>query len=174
VGLVPEDRKRDALLLEQSAAKNITLARLVATGPLLRLGAERRVASRLMDRLEVRPPSPHVTPATMSGGNQQKVSIARWLQAEAQVLMLDEPGQGVDVGAKEQIFAVIRELAAEGRAVLVVSQELEELQQVADRVLVMRRGTIAGELSGADINEHRVVELAMGTSVQHLVEEATA
>ncbi len=165
VALVPEDRKRDALLLSLSAAKNITLARMDAgPGGVLRLARERRSAGELMHRLQVKPRSPSALPLHMSGGNQQKVSIARWLHARSRVLILDEPGQGVDLGAKESILTTIRELAAEGRAILVISQEVEELQQVADRLLVMHRGRIAGELAGEDITEHRVVELAVGGS----------
>jgi ABC-type sugar transport system ATPase subunit len=105
----------------------------------------------------------------MSGGNQQKVSIARWLHAEAQVLVLDEPGQGVDIAAKEQIFEVIHELAVEGCAVLVISQEVEELQQIADRVFVMRRGEINAELAADEVTEHRVVEAAMGATIKETV-----
>lgn len=162
VGFVPEDRKRDALLMELAAAKNITLARPTTHGGLVRLGEERRAAMRWIDRLEVTPRSSAALPRQLSGGNQQKLVIARWLHAGARLVILDEPGQGVDIGAKEQILRAVRELAEQGRAVIVVSQELEELQQVADRVLVMRRGAIAGELRAAELTEERVVSLAMG------------
>jgi ABC-type sugar transport system ATPase subunit len=163
VALVPEDRKRDALLMDLTSAKNVTLARMVSRSGVLRLRQERRVATELLERLQVKPASPAAPLSALSGGNQQKVSIARWLQAEARVLILDEPGQGVDLGSKEQILRTVRELAAMGCAVLVVSQELDELQQVASRLLVMRRGTIVGELNAADITEQNVVQLAHGT-----------
>ena len=164
VGLIPEDRKRDALLMHLSNAKNVTLSRLPA-GRLGVLNArrERSIAARWLDRLQVEPRSTSAAPITLSGGNQQKIAIARWLHADARILIFDEPGQGVDVGAKEHILRAIRELAAEGRAVLVISEELDELVQVADRVLVMRRGRIAGELGRDEVTEHRVLELAMGS-----------
>jgi ribose transport system ATP-binding protein len=173
VGLVPEDRKRDALLMDQTSAKNITLARMpTGRGGLVRLGRERKLASGLMHRLRVKPAAPAALPASMSGGNQQKVSIARWLHAGARVLILDEPSQGVDIAAREEIFEVIGDLAATGCGVIVISQEVEELQQLADRVLVMRRGAVAGELAAAEINEHRVVELAMGATAHQAAERA--
>ncbi|WP_272473032.1 sugar ABC transporter ATP-binding protein [Baekduia alba] len=173
VGLAPEDRKRDALLMEQTSAKNITLAKMpVGRGGLVRLGRERTLAGELMRRLRVKPSVPGALPASMSGGNQQKVSIARWIHAGARVLILDEPSQGVDIAAREQIFAVIADLVATGCGVIVISQEVEELQQIADRVLVMRRGQIAGELAATEINEHRVIELAMGASAHHVAQGA--
>ncbi|MEZ5122710.1 MAG: ATP-binding cassette domain-containing protein [Solirubrobacterales bacterium] len=162
VGYAPEDRKRDALLMELSAAKNVTLARPVSRSGFVRMAAERRAAQRWIERLEVKPRSTAALPRQLSGGNQQKLVIGRWLHADSHLMILDEPGQGVDVGAKEQILRIVRELAEQGRAIIVVSQELEELQQVADRVLVMRRGAIAGELAAGELTEERVVSLAMG------------
>lgn len=162
VGYAPEDRKRDALLMELSAAKNVTLARPVSRSGFVRMAAERRAAQRWIERLEVKPRSTAALPRQLSGGNQQKLVIGRWLHADSRLMILDEPGQGVDVGAKEQILRIVRELAEQGRAIIVVSQELEELQQVADRVLVMRRGAIAGELAAGELTEERVVSLAMG------------
>lgn len=165
LGYVPEDRKVDALLMDQTAAKNLTLAKMPARGgTVLRLRQERTSAKKWIDRLEVKPRSTTTPPRQLSGGNQQKLAIGRWLHADSKVMILDEPGQGVDIGAKEQILRVIRELADQGRAVVVVSQELEELEQVADRVVVMRRGEIAGELSAEELSEERVVSLSMGTS----------
>lgn len=103
----------------------------------------------------------------MSGGNQQKLVIARWAHAGADVYIFDEPGQGVNIGAKERILRAARELAAQGAAVLLVSQEVEELEQAADRVLVMRRGRIAGELAREELSEASVIALAMGTEHTH-------
>jgi ABC-type sugar transport system ATPase subunit len=175
VALVPEDRKRDALLLQQGAGKNIVLAKMISNSlGLLRLKRENQEAGALMRRLQVKPPLPSALPASMSGGNQQKVSIARWLHAEAQVLVLDEPGQGVDIAAKEQIFEVIHELAVQGCALLVISQEIEELQQIADRVFVMRRGEINAELAADEVTEHRVVEAAMGATIEETVKGVRA
>jgi rhamnose transport system ATP-binding protein len=163
VGFVPEDRKRDALLLDLAAAKNVTLASPVSRLGLLRPRAERRIAMKWIERLAVKPRSAVALPRFLSGGNQQKLVIARWLHTDAQLLILDEPGQGVDIDARAQILRALRELAAKGRAVIVISQELDELEEVADRVLIMRRGAIAGELSVDELDEERVLSLAMVT-----------
>ncbi len=161
VGFVPEDRKRDALLLDLGAAKNVTLAKPVSRLGLLRARAERKAAMKWIERLAVKPRSAVALPRFLSGGNQQKLVIARWLHTDAQLLILDEPGQGVDIDARAQILIALRELAAKGRAVIVISQELDELEEVADRVLVMRRGAIAGELSVDELDEERVLSLAI-------------
>jgi ABC-type sugar transport system ATPase subunit len=163
VGLVPEDRKRDALLMYLSAAKNITLPRLpVRRFGWLNLRRESVVADEWIGRLAVHPASAKAEPVGLSGGNQQKLVIARWINAGSRVLILDEPGQGVDVGARDQILTAVRDIAKAGTAVILISQEIEELQQSADRVLVMRKGRIAGELGREQINESAVIPLAMG------------
>jgi ABC-type sugar transport system ATPase subunit len=162
VGLVPEDRKRDGLLLDMSAADNVTLARMPCRAGVVRRRLERAIVRGWINRLGVQPPVPSMRAAYLSGGNQQKLVVGKWLHADARLLLFDEPGQAVDVAAKAQILAAIRDLAAEGRAVLVVSQEVEELQQVADRVLVMRHGRLVGELARSEVTEARVVALAMG------------
>jgi ribose transport system ATP-binding protein/L-arabinose transport system ATP-binding protein len=102
----------------------------------------------------------------MSGGNQQKLVIARWIQAGSRLLILDEPGQGVDVGARDQILTAVRAAARAGTAVILISQEVEELQQIADRVLVMRKGRIVGEIAQDQISEETVIPLAMGSVQQ--------
>lgn len=163
VALVPEDRKREGVVAQVSVAKNVTLGRMLANRlGLLRARAEREAVRTWLERLQVVPPTPHTKVSDLSGGNQQKVSIARCLHADARFLIFDEPGQGVDVGAKAEILRAIRDLASAGRAILVVSSEWEELAEVADRVLVMRRGAIAGEIERQHVTEERVLELAMG------------
>ncbi|MFF0148432.1 ribose transport system ATP-binding protein/rhamnose transport system ATP-binding protein [Amycolatopsis sulphurea] len=159
--VVPEDRKRDSLLMDLASTHTVMLARPESRLGLLRGRAERTATKRLMDRLHVKPASPAAVPRAMSGGNQQKVSLAKALQARPRVVVLDEPGQGVDIGAKQQILHAIREMAADGCAVLVISSELQDLVPVVDRLLVMRRGRISGELAAAEIDEHRVLELAV-------------
>ncbi|MCF8525988.1 MAG: sugar ABC transporter ATP-binding protein [Candidatus Nanopelagicales bacterium] len=167
VGLVPEDRKRDALLMFLSAGKNITLPRIpVRHLGWIRLRSEAGIAKKWIAQLGIHPPNPRTPPAAMSGGNQQKVVIARWIQAGSRLLILDEPGQGVDVGARDQILTAIRAAARGGAAVILISQEVEELQQIADRVLVMRKGRIVGEITRDDISEETVIPLAMG-SMEH-------
>ncbi|RJQ89281.1 sugar ABC transporter ATP-binding protein [Amycolatopsis panacis] len=161
VVVVPEDRKRDSLLMDLPCTHTVMLARPESRLGILRGRSERTATQRLLDRLHVKPASPAATPRAMSGGNQQKVSIAKALQARPRVVVLDEPGQGVDIGAKQQILHAIREIARNGCAVLMISSELQDLVPVVDRLLVMRRGRITGELAAAEIDEHRVLELAV-------------
>lgn len=172
VGLVPEDRKRDALLMHLSAAKNISIPRLpVRFRGWLRLRREAEIARNWISRLDVHPPSAAARPVHLSGGNQQKLVIARWINAGSRVVILDEPGQGVDVGAREHILRVVRDLADRGAAILLISQELEELREIADRVLVMRNGRIAGELAGHQVCDAAVIPLAMGSAPKALLME---
>lgn len=167
VGLVPEDRKRDALLMFLSAGKNITLPKIpVRHLGWIRLRAETRIARKWITELGIHPPNPRTQPIAMSGGNQQKLVIARWIQAGSRLLILDEPGQGVDVGARDQILTAVRAAARAGTAVILISQEVEELQQIADRVLVMRKGRIVGEVAQEEISEETVIPLAMGSMQQ--------
>ena len=163
IGFVPEDRKRDALLMYLSAAKNITLPMLPTRFfGWLNLRRENSIAQDWIRKLSIYPPSTRLFPVNLSGGNQQKLVIARWINAGSRILILDEPGQGVDVGARDQILQAVRDIAKSGTAVIVISQEIEELQQIADRVLVMRKGRIAGELSRDQVSESTVIPLAMG------------
>ncbi len=164
VGFVPEDRKTESLLQQMNIAQNITLTRMPTTrfGGVIRLSQEQRIAMRWIKQLKVRPAQPQLSVASLSGGNQQKVAVARSLQTGARVMIFDEPGQGVDIGAKEEILHTIRRLGESGCAVLVISSDLEELTQVANRVVVMREGRITGELPTAAVTEKGVLRLAMG------------
>lgn len=165
IGLVPEDRKRDALFSQMSSARNVTLIKVPrALAIFVNLRREMAAGANWLRRVQLRPAAPWLKPPLLSGGNQQKVVLARWLYAGCRVLILDEPGQGVDVGAKEEIFRLVREAAAERRAVLVVSQEVDELLQVADRVIVMRAGEIAGVLPREEVTEAAVLALSLGSS----------
>jgi ribose transport system ATP-binding protein len=126
------------------------------------LGAERRVAERQRERLDIRTPSIRRAVRMLSGGNQQKVVVARWLETKARVLFFDEPTRGVDVGAKAEIFHLIGGLAEEGRAIVLISSYLPELLNMCDRILVMREGSVAGELPREEFSEERVIALATG------------
>jgi ABC-type sugar transport system ATPase subunit len=164
VGLVPEDRKRQGLVLGMAAAHNFTLPVLPA---LARLGwihrpTEEALARRLGARLGVRAPNLDVVTAGLSGGNQQKIVLAKWLAARCRVLILDEPTRGVDVGAKAEIHALIDGLAAEGTAVLLISSELPELIGLSTRILVMRRGQLVGEVARALADQATVMRLMAG------------
>ena len=163
VGLSPEERKSQGLLLDQSVYSNITLSSMgrFARFGFLDRGAERDEATRLTQSLDVRPPGVERAARTLSGGNQQKVVLARWLLRDCRVLLLDEPTRGVDVGARSEIYALVRSLADRGVAVVVVSSEIEEVLGLADRVLVLREGRIVHEGRSQDIDEHMVLDLVM-------------
>jgi ABC-type sugar transport system ATPase subunit len=163
-GLVPEDRKRHGLVLSMRVRENMTLTilrRLSAFG-FVKSGAEKKSASAYFDRLRVRAPSLETPTAGLSGGNQQKLVIAKWVAADCEILMVDEPTRGVDVGAKQEIHDILREMAKEGRALLVVSSELPEMLALATRILVMRGGEIVGEVSRDDADEETLIRLMTG------------
>jgi rhamnose transport system ATP-binding protein len=161
---VPEDRRKHGVIADLSVSVNMTLAvlRTVAWHGFLDAGKEESLADDLVRRLGVKAESVHDPVGTLSGGNQQKVSLARWLAADPKVLILDEPTQGVDVGAKAEIHALMGDLAAKGLAILMISSELPEILGLADRVLVMHGGTITGELDRADATQERILDLALG------------
>jgi L-arabinose transport system ATP-binding protein len=163
IGLAPEERKSQALLLMRSVAENITLCvpRRVSRFGFLRRAAEALVARQEVERLRVKTPSLDALVSNLSGGNQQKVVLGRWLARAPRVLILDEPTRGIDVGAKAEIYRLIAELAAGGVALLVISSELPELIGLSDRIYVMAAGRIAGEVPRAEATERRVLNLAM-------------
>lgn len=164
IGLVPEDRRHQGLVMDASVAENIALATpagSVRRGFLVR-PAIRSAAERAIARLRIKARGPQTPVRWLSGGNQQKVVLARWLRPETRVLLLDEPTRGVDVRAKGEIHGHLRELAAEGRALLVASSEIPELLEICDRILVMRAGSIAGELTRAQASAERILALATG------------
>lgn len=155
MGLVPEDRKRFGLVLSMNARENVSLPTLgkLSSAGWVRGGAERAVAKKFFDRMRVKAPSLDSSTAGLSGGNQQKLVIAKWMAADTDLLIVDEPTRGVDVGAKAEIHNLIRELAAEGKAVLLISSDLPELLALATRILVMREGALVGELPGGSGEE---------------------
>jgi ribose transport system ATP-binding protein len=164
IGLVPEDRKRQGLVLSMTSLANTTL---VILHTLTRLGfirhrAERALAATYFERLRVRAPGVDTITAGLSGGNQQKLVIAKWLAARCQILILDEPTRGVDVGAKAEIHGLIDELAASGNAVILISSELPEVLNLSTRIIVLREGTIAGELARETATQAGVMRLMAG------------
>ena len=164
VAYLPEDRRRHGVIAEMSIAANTTLASLRAITRRGRLDRtrERQVATTYLERFAIKAPSIDVPVGTLSGGNQQKVALARWLATDPVVLILDEPTQGVDVGAKAEIHGLIGELAARGLAILLISSELPEVLGMSDRIAVMRGGTIAGTLDAAGATPEAVMTLAVG------------
>jgi len=164
IAVVPEDRARHGLFLEDSVATNMSLAWIDRTsrGRLVDRRGESGLVSRMVARMQLRPPQPSRRVQTLSGGNQQKAVIGRWLAVEPAVLLLDEPTRGVDVGARAEIHAEVRRLAEAGSAVLFASSELEEVLLLADRILVMHEGAIAGELAAHEATEVAIMHLATG------------
>jgi ribose transport system ATP-binding protein len=160
---VPEDRRRHGVILEMPIAHNVTLAihRTLFPGSWLRFGAERNLALEFIRDLAIKASGPEAPGGSLSGGNQQKVSLSRWLATRPKLLILDEPTQGVDVGAKGEIHWIIRRLAAEGLAVLLISSDLPEVLGMSDRIAVMRGGTIAAMLPGGS-DAHDVMSVALG------------
>ena len=163
MGLSPEERKSQGLLLDEPIFKNVTLSSFArfARGSFLREGAERAAAREQIEALELRPADPDRAAGTLSGGNQQKILLARWLVHGTTVLLLDEPTRGVDVGARSEIYSLIRRLSAAGTAIIVVSSEIEEVLGLADRVLVIAEGRVLTTVNASDIDEHGVLDLVM-------------
>ena len=162
IGYLPEDRKGQGLFLQLSALANTTMNTL---GSNSRFGvinhpALRKLSKAAIDRLSIKVSGPDGIVGGLSGGNQKKVLLARWLEIHPKVLLLDEPTRGVDVGAKSEIYLIINELAAQGVAVVVISSELPEIVGICDRVVVMREGVITGECQGEDINQEKIMTLA--------------
>jgi rhamnose transport system ATP-binding protein len=164
IGYVPEDRRRHGVILEMPIAANMTMSIHPTFFPWswLRFGAERELAKGYIRDLAVKTPSADVPGGALSGGNQQKVSLARWLATKPKVLILDEPTQGVDVGAKAEIHKIIRRLTKEGLAVMMISSDLAEVLGMSDRIAVMHGGTIVREFTGAEANAHDVMAAALG------------
>jgi len=172
LGLAPEERKSQALLLGEPVQRNIGLATLSrhATAGFVRGAAERAAAEDVAERLELRPRDVARKVGTLSGGNQQKVVVGRWLLGGTRMLLLDEPTRGVDVGARAELYQVIRDLAEEGLGVLLVSSEVPEVLGLADRVLVMREGRIVREAPAEELDESTVLDLVMaGTPLEGAV-----
>jgi rhamnose transport system ATP-binding protein len=164
IGYLPEDRRQHGAVLEMSVAANTSLASLgtVARHGLINERAERDLARTYVKRLRVKTPSLYAETGSLSGGNQQKVSLARWLAIEPVVLILDEPTQGVDVGSKSEIHQMMVDLAEQGLAIIMISSELPEILGMSDRICVMHAGTIAGTLSGSEATQERILALALG------------
>jgi len=164
IGLLTESRKDQGLVLGLPIRHNMVLPVL---GRLLRWmridrAKEKRIVDEQMQRLRIASPTAEKLVLHLSGGNQQKVILAKWLIADCRVLIFDEPTRGVDVGAKAEIYGFMRELAAHGTAIIVVSSDLPEILTISDRILVMARGTIAGELSRDQATEENIMTLMVG------------
>ena len=164
LALVPEDRKTQGLILPLPVDENVTLATLpeVSRSGVISPAAVRAATLAMRDRLAIRMASPAVPVRFLSGGNQQKVSIAKWLLTDAAVYLLYDPTRGIDVGAKQEIYELMRRLASEGHGILFFSTDLAEIVGLCDRALVMYEGAVARELRGAALTEANLVSAAIG------------
>jgi ABC-type sugar transport system ATPase subunit len=166
VALLTNDRKASGLILPMSVLHNVSLATLNAdcVAGVLSAGRELSRCAPLIDRMKLRAASPRAEVSTLSGGNQQKALIARWLLTEPKVLLLDEPTRGVDVGAKADIYALLDQLTRRGLGILLITSELPELLALADRILVMHRGRVVVEYDRAAATQEKILHAAMGGS----------
>jgi rhamnose transport system ATP-binding protein len=164
IAYLPEDRRRHGVIPEMALSANITLASLDRLSSLAGIDFKREseISAQYAERLDIKTPAIFAPVATLSGGNQQKVALSRWLAARPTVFILDEPTQGIDVGAKSEIHALMTELAAAGTAILMISSELPEILGMSDRVAVMRGGTIVGVLDRSDATQQKILALALG------------
>ncbi|HSH95443.1 MAG TPA: sugar ABC transporter ATP-binding protein [Roseimicrobium sp.] len=166
MGLLPEDRKRQGLVLSMNCRENASLAALdrVSRFGVLQRGEEKSMVARYSDGLRVKTPSMESLIAGLSGGNQQKIALAKWLARDCDILIVDEPTRGVDVGAKSEIHALLDELACEGLGLIVISSELPEVMSLSRRILVMREGQVAGELQRAEFSQAALMRLMAGVA----------
>jgi ribose transport system ATP-binding protein len=165
MGMAPEDRKQQGLLLEVAVRENLSLAALryhARSGAFLDRPYEQNLAGEMIRALNIKTPSDRQTVHFLSGGNQQKVVLGKWLALKPRSLLLDEPTRGVDIGAKQEIYRLMEELAESGVAILFVSSEMPEIIGMSDRALVMHEGRITGELARSELTEERVMQLATG------------
>ncbi|MEZ2127723.1 MULTISPECIES: sugar ABC transporter ATP-binding protein [unclassified Sinorhizobium] len=177
IGLVPESRKEQGLVLDFPIRVNATmskLAPLVNAFGFVRRSAEMKTVEKLASRLRIKADSLNDPTSSLSGGNQQKVVLAKWFHADGDLLIFDEPTRGVDVGAKTEIYSLIKSLAAEGRAILVISSEHIELFGLCDRILVMREGELTGSLDPENYTEEKLLKLAMVNTVTQAEAIATS
>lgn len=167
---VTEDRKGDGLVLSNSILRNITLSRLgfVSSHGVLNADKEHEKAEEYRQKLNIKTPSVEQMVNNLSGGNQQKVLVAKWMYAEPEIMMLDEPTRGIDVGAKYEIYCIINNMAAEGKSILMVSSELPELLGMCDRIYVMCEGKLVGELLAAEANQENIMQMIMEASKSNI------
>lgn len=167
IALVPEDRKQQGLIIDMAVSDNMSLASLGRDqrSGFLNFAAERRISDEMIGKMRIKTPSPRQVVRFLSGGNQQKVVLGKWLAMKPAVLLLDEPTRGIDIGAKQEIYALMEELSGEGVAILFASSEMEEVIGMSDRVLVMHEGRLAGELPRAELGEESIMRLATGRGV---------
>ena len=164
MALVPEDRKQQGLVLEMTVDENLSLASLNRDQKrgFLDPEKEQEISQTMIDQMKIKTPGGDQAVRYLSGGNQQKVVLGKWLALSPKILLLDEPTRGVDIGAKQEIYALMEALSDKGVAILFVSSEMEEILGMSDRTLVMHEGKITGELSSKELSEEAIMQLATG------------
>jgi ribose transport system ATP-binding protein len=163
--LIPEDRRQCGLIVDFNVRENISLPNLEAysSAKLINRGKETKAALEACKSINIKTPTPEMRAANLSGGNQQKVVLAKWLTFSPKVIIFDEPTRGIDVGAKAEIYQLIRNLSANGVSVIVISSEMEEVLGISDRIAVMHEGRLMGILPRSQFSEEAVMRLATGT-----------
>ena len=164
MALVPEDRKREGLILPFSVESNITMASLedLTHMGIVDSSKEADIGKRQIEALAIKTPTPETKVVTLSGGNQQKCIVGRWMERNPKILILDEPTRGIDVGTKTEIQKLVIRLAEEGMAVVFISSEIEEMLRTCERMVVMRDGSKVGELSGEEMNQSAIMSTIAG------------
>jgi len=164
MGLIPEDRKQHGVLLELSVRENITFASLknFSRWAMLLFKKEKAKVAELIGALKIKTPSDDQKVKNLSGGNQQKVVLAKWMATKCRILIFDEPTRGIDVGAKHEIYKLMRKLTAEGKSIIMISSEMPELLGMSDRIVVMHEGTIVSQLDNVNLTQERILSLASG------------
>lgn len=163
IGLVPEDRKKHGVILEKTIKENITMPNYkeITVFNIIKHIKEKTVVRELMKKINIKALHEEVNVGNLSGGNQQKVALAKWFFTKSDIVIFDEPTRGVDVGAKYEIYKLINELAEEGKGVIIISSEMEEIIRMCDRVYILREGTISGELNASELSESNIVKYAI-------------
>jgi ribose transport system ATP-binding protein len=164
IGLIPEDRKQSGLFLRKSVKWNsvITAIRRISRGFFVDTEQEKNIAEDYINRLHIKTPSPDQLTVNLSGGNQQKVVLAKTLAAQTQILIFDEPTRGIDVSAKQEIYQLMNELSAQGHGIILVSSDMPELLGMSDRIIVIAEGKQTGSLGKDEFDQNRILDLASG------------
>lgn len=164
IGLLPEDRKQQGLVLSQSVKYNITLANLrsIINNIFINKTREKTVVNDYIDKISIKTPSPAILTRSLSGGNQQKVVLAKWLYTDSNILIFDEPTRGIDVGAKFEIYRLMNELTEQGKSIIMISSELPEIIGMSDRVIVMYKGRITGRFDREELKQEKIMKSAAG------------
>jgi ribose transport system ATP-binding protein len=162
IALVPEDRKQQGLLLGLSINQNINMPiyRQLSKGSVINEKKEREISKKYIKEIEIKTPSIHQLAKNLSGGNQQKVVLAKWLAANSELIIFDEPTRGIDIGAKYEIYKLINDLVEQGKTILLISSEMEELMGMSDRILVLSEGKITGELKKDSFSQEMIMNFA--------------